>query len=221
MSLSFNYYFLSERELLDRIRQGDAHAENFVVKKYESIVKKQVKKYIGDKQYKGRELDDFCQEAMMFFLLKARLEGGQLLKEGGTIERWLNAFIKNKFFEMWDNQKRVKEIPSDLTDEGLINKSEDDAHRKIEQFAEVEKAIAQIDEEESVKFGKGFVKQLCTYRFVHLMTWEDVTEALNDDFPNYKNFPTKKPLTWKYVSRSLWNGNYDKRLARLLKATRY
>lgn len=219
MSLSFNYYFLSERELLDRVRQGDTYAETFTVKKYESAVKKQAKKHLGDKQYQGRELGDFCQDTIITFLLKARSEGAKLLKEGGTIERWLNAFIKYKKLEMWNNQKRAKKILSDLTDEDITDES-DDTHRQIEQFAEFEKTITQLDEEESVKFGKGFVTRLYTYRFIQSMSWEEVTNALNEEFPNYGKFPTRKPLTANYLCRSLWNGNYDERLTRMLQSTR-
>lgn len=219
MIYPFTYRFLSEHELLDRIKAGDSRVENFVCEKFYPAVKRQVKKLFGDNQFKGKELSDLCQDVMCLFLNRARLRGAQLLKEDGTIGRWLNATIKNTMRDMWNNQERAEEILSDLTSEPFANKPEEDADRKNELTMTIERAIAQLDKEETKKFGKGFVRQLYTYRFVHLMSWEEVTELLSEDFPNYETFPMKKPLTWEYVSRSLWNGNYDRRLAVLLKST--
>lgn len=216
----FNYYFLSERECLDRIKAEDTAAESFVVRKYESSLRKSIRKKLKDYQFRGQEEDDFCQDILLRFLIRARQRGSDLLKADQTLEQWLRGNVRNESLQAWKNQKEAREILMNYNDMETAAGLPDQlppGHEFVIDSGFIDQALNRLDVEET-RFGSKFVTQLYTYRFVYSMTWEEVTNALNEDFPDYEKFPLKKPLTWEYVSRSLWNGNYDRRLRALLKS---
>ncbi len=66
------YKDLDDYELVYRIRENDVEAENVMISKYENVLSKLARKYLGIAESNGAELDDLIQEGRIALINAVR-----------------------------------------------------------------------------------------------------------------------------------------------------